>query len=245
MAQAEPGAIARGAARRRRRSAPEPFDAIFADLDALILPGLSHWQHPGFFGYFPANGELSSVLGDYPQHRPRRARPLLAVEPGADRARGGRHRLDAPDGRPVRRLERRHPGHRLDQHAGRAALRARADDRLLRWRAAGLQAATRRSSSTPRRHATARWTRPRCSPASGATTSADRRARRGLRDAPRRARGGDPRRSRAPGATPCAVVATTGTTDDDGARSDRRDRRRSPQRTGSGCTSTPRWPARR
>jgi aromatic-L-amino-acid decarboxylase len=29
------------------------------------MPGLSHWQHPGFFGYFPSNGSLSSVLGDY------------------------------------------------------------------------------------------------------------------------------------------------------------------------------------
>ncbi len=44
---------------------PESFDQIFRDLDAVILPGLSHWQHPSFFGYFPANGELSSVLGDY------------------------------------------------------------------------------------------------------------------------------------------------------------------------------------
>ncbi len=38
---------------------------MFADLDRLIMPGLSHWQHPRFFGYFPANSELSSVLGDY------------------------------------------------------------------------------------------------------------------------------------------------------------------------------------
>jgi len=45
--------------------APEGFEAILADLDRVILPGLSHWQHPRFFGYFPSNGELSSVLGDY------------------------------------------------------------------------------------------------------------------------------------------------------------------------------------
>src|SRR5215813_6760093 len=44
---------------------PESFDAILADLDRVIVPGLSHWQHPSFFGYFPSNGELSSVLGDY------------------------------------------------------------------------------------------------------------------------------------------------------------------------------------
>ena len=44
---------------------PEPFDAIVRDLDEIIVPGLSHWQHPRFFAYFPCNGSLSSVLGDY------------------------------------------------------------------------------------------------------------------------------------------------------------------------------------
>src|SRR6195256_1844267 len=44
---------------------PEPFDAIVRDLDQIIVPGLSHWQHPRFFGYFPCNGSLASVLGDY------------------------------------------------------------------------------------------------------------------------------------------------------------------------------------
>lgn len=44
---------------------PESFDGIFEDLEKIILPGLSLWQHPSFFGYFPGNGELSSVLGDY------------------------------------------------------------------------------------------------------------------------------------------------------------------------------------
>jgi aromatic-L-amino-acid decarboxylase len=44
---------------------PEPFDAIVADLDRLVVPGLSHWQHPKFFGYFPSNGLLASVLGDF------------------------------------------------------------------------------------------------------------------------------------------------------------------------------------
>ncbi len=44
---------------------PEGFDAIFRDLERVILPGLSHWQHPSFFGYFPSNAALASVLGDY------------------------------------------------------------------------------------------------------------------------------------------------------------------------------------
>ncbi len=44
---------------------PETFDAILADLDKIVIRGLSHWQHPSFFGYFPSNGLPSSVLGDY------------------------------------------------------------------------------------------------------------------------------------------------------------------------------------
>jgi len=44
---------------------PEPFDAIVADLDGILMPGLSHWQHPRFFGYFPSTGSLASVLGDF------------------------------------------------------------------------------------------------------------------------------------------------------------------------------------
>ncbi|HVT39260.1 MAG TPA: pyridoxal-dependent decarboxylase, partial [Gemmatimonadaceae bacterium] len=43
----------------------EPFETILHDVDRVIMPGLSHWQHPQFFGYFPANGSLASVLGDF------------------------------------------------------------------------------------------------------------------------------------------------------------------------------------
>ncbi|MEO6239002.1 MAG: pyridoxal-dependent decarboxylase, partial [Vicinamibacterales bacterium] len=30
----------------------EPFDLIFADFERIILPGITHWNHPGFFAYF-------------------------------------------------------------------------------------------------------------------------------------------------------------------------------------------------
>jgi aromatic-L-amino-acid decarboxylase len=60
----EPGAI-RAQLPATPPNEPEPFENIFKDLDQILLPGLSHWQHPNFFGYFPGNGDLSSVLGDY------------------------------------------------------------------------------------------------------------------------------------------------------------------------------------
>jgi aromatic-L-amino-acid decarboxylase len=64
MSRAAPGEI-RAVLPSSPPAAPEGFEAILADLDRVIVPGLSHWQHPRFFGYFPSNGELSSVLGDY------------------------------------------------------------------------------------------------------------------------------------------------------------------------------------
>ena len=44
--------------------APEPFTNVIADLDRLIVPGLSIWQSRNFFGYFPANALPAGILGD-------------------------------------------------------------------------------------------------------------------------------------------------------------------------------------
>ncbi len=44
---------------------PEPFGDVLRDVDDIIVPGITHWQHPSFFGYFPSNGGLASVLGDF------------------------------------------------------------------------------------------------------------------------------------------------------------------------------------
>ena len=43
---------------------PESPEAIIADIDKLIMPGITHWQHPRFFAYFPANAPLASVLAE-------------------------------------------------------------------------------------------------------------------------------------------------------------------------------------
>ncbi|MGH3342363.1 MAG: pyridoxal-dependent decarboxylase [Carbonactinosporaceae bacterium] len=42
----------------------EPFEDVLGDLDRVILPGLTHWQHPSFFAYFPANASAPAILGD-------------------------------------------------------------------------------------------------------------------------------------------------------------------------------------
>ena len=45
-------------------SGPEPFERIMGDFERVILPGLTHWGHPGFFAYFPANSSPPSVLAE-------------------------------------------------------------------------------------------------------------------------------------------------------------------------------------
>jgi aromatic-L-amino-acid decarboxylase len=60
----EPGAIAR-ALPASPPEAPEPMDAIFADFERLIVPGMTHWQHPRFFAYFPANAAPVSVVAEH------------------------------------------------------------------------------------------------------------------------------------------------------------------------------------
>jgi aromatic-L-amino-acid decarboxylase len=42
----------------------EPFEKILADIDKLILPGITHWQSPNFYAYFPSNGSGPAILGD-------------------------------------------------------------------------------------------------------------------------------------------------------------------------------------
>lgn len=64
MAQTAPGEI-KARLPQSPPDDPEPFERVLADLDSIVAPGLSHWQSPSFFGYFPCNGTLGSVLGDY------------------------------------------------------------------------------------------------------------------------------------------------------------------------------------
>ncbi len=43
---------------------PETWDAVMADVDRVVLPGITHWQHPSWFAYFPANTSYPSILGE-------------------------------------------------------------------------------------------------------------------------------------------------------------------------------------
>lgn len=63
QSQVRPGAVRARLPARPPESA-EAFSDMLDDLDELIVPGLTHWQSPNFFGYFPANSSGPSVLGE-------------------------------------------------------------------------------------------------------------------------------------------------------------------------------------
>ncbi len=63
LSQARPGQI-----RESLPPAPpekgEPFEAILADVERIVMPGITHWQSPNFFAFFPANASGPAILGD-------------------------------------------------------------------------------------------------------------------------------------------------------------------------------------
>jgi len=63
-AQTKPGDIARCIASSPPEH-PEPMQRIFEDFERDIMPGMTHWQHPNFFAYFPANAAPVSVVAEY------------------------------------------------------------------------------------------------------------------------------------------------------------------------------------
>ncbi|MGH3319463.1 MAG: pyridoxal-dependent decarboxylase [Streptosporangiaceae bacterium] len=63
LSQVDPGEVRRGLPEHPPERG-EPFESVLADLDRAIVPGITHWQHPSFFAYFPANASGPAILGD-------------------------------------------------------------------------------------------------------------------------------------------------------------------------------------
>jgi aromatic-L-amino-acid decarboxylase len=63
MSQARPGEVAAQLPAEPPQRGGDLED-IVADLDRIVMPGITHWNHPGFLHYFPSNTDLSSVLAD-------------------------------------------------------------------------------------------------------------------------------------------------------------------------------------
>ncbi len=149
LSQAEPGSI-----RAHLPAAPpargEPFEAVLRDVEKIILPGLTHWQSPNFFAFFPANSSGPGILGDLLSTGLAVQGMLWATSPASTELET--HVLDwlvNMLGLPRKFLsnwDRRRcdPGLRFERHAVRASRRARAvyerrEQRAwLRWPTRGL-----------------------------------------------------------------------------------------------------------
>jgi aromatic-L-amino-acid/L-tryptophan decarboxylase len=64
LAQVEPGAI-RAALPAAPPERAEPFADVLRDLDEILLPGITHWNHPRFFAYFAVSGSEPGILAEF------------------------------------------------------------------------------------------------------------------------------------------------------------------------------------
>ncbi len=104
---------------------PEPFEAVMADFERVLVPGLTHWNHPGFLAYFPITGSAPGRARRIPVGGAQSAGDALADLAGRHGARGGGARLAATADRVAGDLRRRHLRHRIDRNAACAHGRAR------------------------------------------------------------------------------------------------------------------------
>ena len=63
LAQVEPGDI-RARLPPSPPEEPEPFQAVLRDLDEILLPGITHWQHPRYFAYFAVSSSEPAILAE-------------------------------------------------------------------------------------------------------------------------------------------------------------------------------------
>jgi aromatic-L-amino-acid/L-tryptophan decarboxylase len=63
LAQVQPGEV-RASLSEHPPAEPEPFDDIWRDFLTHILPGVTHWNHPGFHAYYAVTGSGPGVLGE-------------------------------------------------------------------------------------------------------------------------------------------------------------------------------------
>ena len=63
LSQVEPGQV-RASLPPHAPESGEPFANLLADVDRVILPGVTHWQSPNFYAYFPCNASGPAILGD-------------------------------------------------------------------------------------------------------------------------------------------------------------------------------------
>ena len=188
LAQVEPGELS-----AKLPAAPpetgEPFANVLRDLDELIVPALTNWQHPRFFAYFAVTASEPGILAELIAATLNQVGILWRASPASTGARGAHGRLVAAAARAPRRLARAHRGHGLDLDARRADRGTRVD-RPERRRLLGARALVGREGGADARAGAAQGAGgrgvPACAPTWSTSTTLARSWRRSARPRSRR-----------------------------------------------------------
>ena len=116
LAQVKPGDI-RARLPASPPEQPEPFEAVLRDLDEILLPGVTHWQHPRFFAYFSVSGAEPGILAELLAATLNSVGFLWRTAPASTELELRRLRLGGAAARPPDRLARAHRGHGIDLDA--------------------------------------------------------------------------------------------------------------------------------
>src|SRR6202451_211674 len=122
LSQVKPGQI-RASLPENPPAHGEPFDALLKDVEKLILPGITHWQSPNFFAFFPANASGPAILGDLLSSGLGVQGMLWATSPRRHRIGNACSRLAGCNARPAAEVpfygyrRRRDPGHGVERFA--------------------------------------------------------------------------------------------------------------------------------
>jgi len=186
------------------------LDDITAELDRVVLPGITHWNHPGWFAYFPSNTDLSSVLADMVSAGLGAQCMSWQTSPAGTRSRtwswSGCARCSACRSSSLVSSTTARARPRYVRCSALASART-----AFRRTMAACRPTRRRSSSTRPTRVTAPSPKPRCWPGSAPTTCACWPPTTTMRCASICSR--RPCATTSPaGRRPCAVVATVGTT---------------------------------
>ena len=178
LAQVKPGEI-RARLPQSPPEEPESFEAVLRDLDEILLPGVTHWQHPRFFAYFAATGSEPGILAELLAATLNSVGFLWRTAPASTELELHGLRLGGAAARVAGRLARPHRGHRVDVDARRADRRA-AHDGAQRRRLLRARPLRRRQGRSDARHGAAQDPRRRRVPDARRPARA-RRRRRGRR----------------------------------------------------------------
>ncbi len=113
LAQVRPGEI-RASLPASPPAHGESLEQVLRDFEHTILPGITHWNHPAFFGYFATSSSVPGIVAEMLIAALDVKAMLWKASPAATRARTGRDRLAAADARSERGLVRDHDGHSVD-----------------------------------------------------------------------------------------------------------------------------------